>query len=814
MPKKSNSEQTVEMVRRHGGRMDNRQDPIFQAWRGKGAPSLARVSQGVLKALLNLAKELQAFKSSCTVPPTLVLPSLTGVIADFKFRPHKRRDPAACPLTTTIPSFQAQLPLPLRSPLLPDRAPSRGLHSLLSGSLHIVPGYSPAASSSRTPSSAFGWWSWPVDSPLSLSLSYLYSRRVFKSLWHYQPAIPRYAPRSPLLSPLFTTEPRSLQVLSGLDKIATVKRSPPFASHRPPPLASVLSDNTERVQHPNARGLPISPPGMAGYGGCQLWARGMLSTSEWRPNAGEFNNGDFFHSMVDLLKNPDNTCAACLQGVHTVRRRCASTPDRRSDFGPAHSSFWNGDGIGVGVIKVSTLVWINHRVLRIPIHTLSVGKLLHFRRFSAASFLFEIIDELNLEPIMFNPASFFFPLTTLCTQFVFTVYGALPAIVHWNMWKEKRALGDPCNALEAPQPLSAFDVFIFPFGGTSSLVSVSSYLPPSAQILLVAPFNCLTPTQLHGLISVRIPTGHACLFRPEAPAASSTRISTRYATQPRARCYLCAIGMIGRTRHACTSPYPGRLSPHASFGHKRQLQVCSIYIAVRYSRPTESPVPAVRWRRRSEECFRFTLVSPHPPTPPSASASASCLPHTREVPPRRRRPYLILAACRGRQRSMAAEEARFRRFLREHDEALETHARSSTWHLSANGRDDAHDAGRAPLWTRTNLTRRRNRVPVAPSSSVHRSRRRYRSSERQAGFKEKALIRGAIFYRTLEEHPAGPSFLIRPPKTTAASFGRSSARQKAGGSAASAPPKIGQFWHSVRCTHIRFNCRVVGLAAS
>ncbi|KAJ7257604.1 hypothetical protein C8J57DRAFT_1234754 [Mycena rebaudengoi] len=55
---------------------------------------------------------------------------------------------------------------------------------------------------------------------------------------------------------------------------------------------------------------------------------------------------------------------------------------------------------------------------------------------------------------------------------------------------------------------------------------------------------------------------------------------------------------------------------------------------------------------------------------------------------------------------------------------------------------------------------------------------------------------------------------IWPPKKTAASFGRSSARQKAGGSAASAPPKIGQFWRSVRCTHIRFNCRVVGLAAS
>jgi hypothetical protein len=56
--------------------------------------------------------------------------------------------------------------------------------------------------------------------------------------------------------------------------------------------------------------------------------------------------------------------------------------------------------LGLYTPLVSTLVWINHRVLRIPIHTLSVGKLLHFRRFSAASFLFEIIDELNLEPIM------------------------------------------------------------------------------------------------------------------------------------------------------------------------------------------------------------------------------------------------------------------------------------------------------------------------------------------------------------------------------------------------------------------------------
>ncbi|KAJ7216142.1 hypothetical protein C8J57DRAFT_1483097 [Mycena rebaudengoi] len=48
---------------------------------------------------------------------------------------------------------------------------------------------------------------------------------------------------------------------------------------------------------------------MAGYRGCQLWARGMLSTSEWRPKDGELDNEDFFHSMVDLLRNQDDTCA-------------------------------------------------------------------------------------------------------------------------------------------------------------------------------------------------------------------------------------------------------------------------------------------------------------------------------------------------------------------------------------------------------------------------------------------------------------------------------------------------------------------------
>ncbi|KAJ7275996.1 hypothetical protein C8J57DRAFT_1505296 [Mycena rebaudengoi] len=64
----------------------------------------------------------------------------------------------------------------------------------------------------------------------------------------------------------------------------------------------------------------------------------------------------------------------------------------------------------------------------------------------------------------------------------------------------------------------------------SSLAPVSSHPPPSAQILLVPlathiplfpdprSSNCLTPTQLHGQINVRMPTAPARLFRPQVSA--------------------------------------------------------------------------------------------------------------------------------------------------------------------------------------------------------------------------------------------------------------------------------------------------------
>ncbi|KAJ7276045.1 hypothetical protein C8J57DRAFT_1505352 [Mycena rebaudengoi] len=291
-----------------------------------------------------------------------------------KFRPHKRRDPAACPLTTTIPSSQAQLPLPLRCPLLPARAPSRVLHSLLRGSLHIVPGYGPPPQDlvhhlqlldgGRGLSTPRFHFHCPIYIPVEFSsLSVIISPPSLST-----PHGRRFCRPYPQLSRVLykfsaLIKSRGPQHVAAPDrqKVSSIRKS-----------SSASTGFRSQRQHrtgatpERSRSTKITP-GMAGYGGCQLWARGMLLTSEWRPKDGAFNNGDFFHSMVDLLKNPDNTCAveinynlrvahqACIQGVHTVRllfRCCASTPDRRSDFGPARSSFWNGDGVGVSVIKI------------------------------------------------------------------------------------------------------------------------------------------------------------------------------------------------------------------------------------------------------------------------------------------------------------------------------------------------------------------------------------------------------------------------------------------------------------------------------
>ncbi|KAJ7254424.1 hypothetical protein C8J57DRAFT_1722049, partial [Mycena rebaudengoi] len=105
----------------------------------------------------------------------------------------------------------------------------------------------------------------------------------------------------------------------------TCQRSPPFASPR-----SSLSDNTERVQRPSARGLPRSPQGWldtgavsSGLAVCYRRANGVRRTGHSTTRT----------SFIPWSTSSEiRTILACLQDVHTLRRlfRCyASTPNRR-----------------------------------------------------------------------------------------------------------------------------------------------------------------------------------------------------------------------------------------------------------------------------------------------------------------------------------------------------------------------------------------------------------------------------------------------------------------------------------------------------
>ncbi|KAJ7242091.1 hypothetical protein C8J57DRAFT_1244325 [Mycena rebaudengoi] len=181
----------------------------------------------------------------------------------------------------------------------PARAPSSIPHSLLSGSVWV--------SSLGTPLQVL------VHHP-----QFLDRGRVFKSLSgiNHLPSGPLYTPTVAASALCFSValihkfsaliksrEPQHdvpFQVLVAPSLIyisEPVKRSPPFASPRPheqsPPLSSskvrchlwtapafAPSGNTKSI--PNATlGVYKMTPSTAGYGGCQLYARGMISTSDW-----------------------------------------------------------------------------------------------------------------------------------------------------------------------------------------------------------------------------------------------------------------------------------------------------------------------------------------------------------------------------------------------------------------------------------------------------------------------------------------------------------------------------------------------------